>query len=408
MDIIFARQPILNSFNELYGYELLFRGNALAVESGAVGGASFDGEKATAYILEVLSSLSIMEITGGARAFVNFTDKLILDGYATLFPPEYLVIEVLETTNPTPELIETLAQLKELGYKIALDDFVYDPKYKELIELADIFKVEIGMDQKSVDNLFRVLRLSDTKKCTILAERVETKEVFDACTYAGCKLFQGYYFAKPVTISKPSIEMNRVNYIRLITFVNTKDVRFDEISKVIKNDVALTYKLLTLVNSVYYSRGNRISDIHQAVVMLGLEDLKKWVSFISLNNMCSDKPSELVKMSIVRANFCSDMAVITGNQNIKEYYFLVGIFSLLEAMMDTEIQTVLSNVNVPDEVKDALAGLDNDLSRMLNVIKVLEIGNLDMVEVYGAELKCENDDIMNAYLNSIKVCNDLL
>ena len=428
MEAYYARQPILDKYGNLYGYELLFRQNPGAKVSGAdaprppkgmpAGNVKhvpakpvFDGERATGAVLHAISSSGISNVTGGAAAFVNFTEKLILDGYATLFPADYLVVEVLESAAPTPEMYNRLCELKNKRYRIALDDFVYGPEFDNFVKICDIIKVEVGTEQRYMDNLKNVFdalgRMGLAEKVTVLAEKVETQEMFKLCSQMGCELFQGYFFAKPVTITNHVIGVLQASYLNLVALVNKRDLDFNRIADAIRNDVALTYKLLNLANSAYFSRGTVIKDIHHAVARLGEEELKKWVSFLSMNAVCINKPTELVQMSLLRGQFCEQVAVKKGRANKAESYFLAGMFSLLSALMDMDVRAILDTVAVPDETRDALTGASNEISCAVEAIAVIELGDFRKLTELCEKLNLTYHEIMQIYMNCINKTGEM-
>ena len=428
MEAYYARQPILDKYGNLYGYELLFRQNPGATVSGfdpppAPKGVpphnlapvapppAFDGERATGAVLHAVSNSGIANVTGGAAAFVNFTEKLIMDGYATLFPSKYLVVEVLESVAPTQEMFGKLCELKSKRYRIALDDFVYDPQLYNIIKICDIIKVEVGTEQKYMDNLKRVFyavnRLGLSKKITVLAEKVETQEMFKQCSQMGCELFQGYFFAKPITITNHVIGVLQSSYLNLVSLVNRRELDFERIAEAIRKDVALTYKLLNLANSAYFSRGTVIKDIQHAVSRLGADELKKWVSFLSMNAVCINKPTELVQMSLLRGQFCEQVALKTGNRNQAESYFLAGMFSLLSALMDMDVRAILNTIAVPDETRIALTGGTNAISHAVEAITLIELGDFRKLPELCANLNIKYNEMMEIYVRCINLTGEM-
>lgn len=399
----FARQPIMDQNARLYAYELLYRRGRDEVSlTGA-----FDENKATSSVMETFLSLGTEKISGGKKAFINFTQQLILDGFATLFRPDALVVEILENIEPSDELLERIAELKRAGFVIALDDFVYNKDYKKFLDVADIVKVDFNTP-KYLENMKKIIPNIDLKRCVLLAEKVETHEMLEAAKKLGCKLFQGYYFARPVTLAERVIEPMKLNYLQLIGIVCRREVDFMSVARIIRRDVALSYKILRLVNSAYFGLRNEIKDIQQAVAFLGERELKKWVSFVSLGGMNENKPGELIRMSMTRAHFCEVVALEAGYRLDSEAFFLTGLFSLLDALMDSDLEVLLIGISMPERARRALLGETGPERNALSLITAIEYGNWDEVTQLCRRLKISEAGVGELYLDSVRWCNELL
>ena len=398
MQTYFARQPIMDLNNRLYGYEMLYRGGPQADNSGN----PIDGDAATAAVIEAFQVRGIDKLSGGKKAFVNFTQKLLLDGVASYFPPERMVVEVLENVDPTPELIAELRRLKSLGYMLALDDFVYSPALKPLMRLADIVKIDFIDGLFTMRNFYAICSNIDLKKCLLLAEKVENQEVYDKARDLGCQLFQGYFFAKPSTMTEKTVGVMRVNALRLLSEASHKPVDFDRVAAVVKQDMGLTFKILKLVNSAYFGLTKEISDIKRAVVFLGQKELKKWVSFVALINLNDSKPPELIEMSLVRAHFCESVAKHLKRTQESDAFFLTGLFSLLEAMLDNTMGTLLEDVKLPELTHASLMGEKGPARDALDLIIALERGNWPDVLRLSNTLGVLSSDMSGLYADSLQ------
>lgn len=399
MDAYFARQPILDQNLQLFGYELLFRSNPKAHTSGVM--PTVDGDYATASVLEAVNINGIEKITSGSYAFVNFTKRLLLDGIATLYPKEYLAVEILEDIRVDETLLEAVRNLRSAGYLVVLDDYIYRPGDEPLLEMSDIIKVEVDGSSAAYSNLHTIAKKVNLKRCKLLAEKVETQEVFDKAAQMGCTLFQGYFFAKPKTIAKKTVSPLKVNQLRLIQEIMKPDIDFKAISNIIKNDVGLSYKLLRLVNSAYYGVKHEISNINQAVVYLGKAELKKWLTFTSLAEISDNKPSELIIMSMTRAYFCEQVAKLTRKFRDADAYFLAGLFSLLDTITDSTLESCLETVMIPPVAVKALLEQDNPGRYALDLIISLENGNWEQVGRLGLKLNLDESQISDIYVDAI-------
>lgn len=399
MEAYFARQPIMDVNLRLFGYELLFRPNMQSPDSGTM--VHLDGDRATTTVLDAASWAGIEKVTGGKRAFVNFTHHLLLEGVATLYPKQYLVVEILENIRIDHQVLDAILSLKRQGYLIALDDYRYKKEDAALLKIADIVKVEVDGSDAAYQNLRQVLRAVNLNRCNVLAEKVETQEVFERTKMMGCTLFQGFFFARPKTISEKIVSPLKMNQMRLMREISRPDMDFDILANIIKNDVGLTYKTLRLVNSAYYGLRNEVKSINQAVVILGRDEMRKWLTVSALCELCDDKPSELAIMSLTRAHFCELVALETRRYRNAEAYFLAGLFSLLDALTDTTLESCLESMTVPAATKLALLGGNNDGRDLLDLIVALEQGDWDIVVRLSKKLRIKEDLVAKIYLQAI-------
>ncbi len=397
MEIFLGRQPIFNKREKTYGYELLFRSGRKNAYDGK------DAVSSTSYVLSAaFTTFDIEKIVHGKRAFINFPKLLLLDGTPELFPKEILVIEVLEDVEPTKEVIDALAEFKKKGYLIALDDFVYDKNLKSLVELADIIKVDFILTKGEARGVIIEELLSINPELSFLAEKVETREEFDQAKRFGYKYFQGYFFTKPIIISAKDISAYKITYLRLLKEVRRENVDFDKIEEILKSDASLPYKLLKYINSAYFSIKNEIKSIKQALVLLGIEGIRKWLTVVLLGNLAEDRPEELAALSIVRGRFCELLGEKLNLKDKVNELFLVGLFSLIDTMIGRPKQEILEEIYLAQEVKDALLGKKNILSDILNLVISWEERKNEDLLYYMEKLKLKEEDVEETYWNALK------
>ena len=252
MDVFVARQPIFDRARELFGYELLFRSNAIS--------SQFDGtadESATSQVIaNSLFSIGLENIVGGNRAFINFNDGLLRGGLHTMLPRKQIVLEILESVKPDTDLIALCRNLRKEGYTIALDDFVGDPSFEPLTEIAQIIKVDIHATPESEQE--RMLRTYRPRGIAMLAERVETAGEFERARRAGYDHFQGFFFARPAIVKGRQIPAAKFNCLRLLGELQKTDLDFDRLKVMISQDLSFSYKLLRYVNSALFSPARRL------------------------------------------------------------------------------------------------------------------------------------------------------
>jgi EAL and modified HD-GYP domain-containing signal transduction protein len=283
MDTFVARQPIFDNRNDVYAYELLYRKDAVRNYFDV----SADPDHASKRtLINSFVEIGLDKLTGGRKAFVNFTEHLLLDGTHELLPPELLTVEILENIIPTPEILEACARIKQGGFQIALDDFVFSEINHAFFDYADIIKIDFLQTPLSdVAALTQILRDRQASgKCAkpikLLAEKIENEEILNTAIEMGFEYFQGYYFSKPVIVAGRSINPTAINRMRLLQLSLKKDFHFDDVADVIKQDVALSYRLLQFVNSAHFGFRTIISNIQQALVVLGTSEVRKWMALI--------------------------------------------------------------------------------------------------------------------------------
>ena len=323
MDVFLARQPILNKYNKLFGYELLFR------DSEKNSFQSEDGDRATIDVIKnSFVNIGIEKVTGGKKAFINFTKNILKSDIFMVLPPESVVVEILEDVEPTEEIVELCKKLKGLGYLIALDDFVYSNKYKKLIEIIDIikvdFKITLGSERREV------IEKVNSSHIKFIAEKVETLEEFNEAVSYGYSYFQGYYFSRPLIVTGKRISENKIIYMKVLQEINTGSFNIEIIEDLIKRDVSLSFKLLKLINSANYVFRSEIKSIRQALSLLGEKEIKKWLYLIVFKTLGEDKPENIIIESLTRAKFAELITQkIKGGPNSFNAY-LIGMLSMVD------------------------------------------------------------------------------
>lgn len=386
MDVFVARQPIFDSRMRVVGYELLFR------EGLENAYAHSDGNQASAMVLSnTFFSENLEQITHGRRAFVNFTRTLLAERVALLFPPEHLVVEILEDVEPDKTMVGLVRELKKHGYRIALDDFAFRPEYRALVNLADMIKVDF-LATPARERL-RLPRTLGNKRMSFLAEKVETPEAFEEAIGAGYQLFQGYFFSKPVIVKGQDLPPYKLNYLHMLQLIHDPDAEVSQLEQVLKQDVALSYKLLRFVNSAAFGFKREIKSMRQAIVMLGFRELRKWLSFMILGKLSTDKPEELMMLSVQRAHFAEQIATVAYPDLPGETFFLAGLFSCIDAMIDRPMESILEHLPLHAEIKAALLGEANPIRQVLQLVMDYESGRWARLE--GSRF-AENESLWKA------------
>jgi EAL and modified HD-GYP domain-containing signal transduction protein len=386
--VLVSRQPIYNANMGELGYELLFR-------NGTEDRASFtDGDHATAnVIVNTFMDIGLDEVVGRHLAFINFDRNLITGNYCECLPPDRVVLEVLETVEPDDELIEKLRQLRALGYRIALDDFVCI-EATSLLEVAHFVKFEVmGNDWEQLEHFVLEARKYPVK---LIAEKVETLEQFERCKALGFEYFQGYFFSRPQLMQGRRVPVNRLAAVRLIVKLNTPDVDVKGLQDAISEDPSLTYKLLSYINSAMYSLTRKITSIGHAVMLVGLHKIKAWASLIVLASV-DDKSRDLVMTGAIRARMCEHLANAVGLPK-PERSFLVGLLSVLDALLDQPIADVVHSLPLEQDVVDAIVNHEGSLGSVLRC--ALEYEKRNWPEAQAA-VNLNEETILEAYQKSL-------
>jgi EAL and modified HD-GYP domain-containing signal transduction protein len=395
-----ARQPIFDTKGRVYAYELLFRSGLHNYFD------SDDQDHAAASVIANSNLLfNLTEMTGSTKAFINCTRRVLLEDLMTTLPRQQAVVEVLEDVEPDEELVAACQRLKKQGYTLALDDFVYHKNYEPLLALADIIKVDFLLSD--VDEQKRLAQMMIPRGIKMLAEKVETHEVYEQAKEMGYQLFQGYFFAKPVIISRKDIPTNKIQFLRILKDVHAQEVDFKKLALTIQSEVSLSYKLLKLINSAAFSLRHKVTSILQALSLLGLREIRSWVSLLSISSMANDKPAELVVSSLIRARLCEQLAQPCKIGDRQSDMFLMGLFSLLDVIMSRPIDEILKEITVEEDIVEALTGTPGKFHNILNLVIATEKGEWEQVSELAAELHIEEQALSTAYLDAVKWAQDI-
>ncbi|MCM3280449.1 EAL domain-containing protein [Exiguobacterium sp. MER 193] len=364
MKVYVARQPIFDQQLRVCGYELLYRRSENNIFENV------DDSLATADVIHnAYLVFNFRELTEGTRAFINFPQTLIEGEVPSLLPRQSLVVEVLEHVEPTEKVLQSLRSLRRQGYTIALDDFVFEEKYHPLIGLADIIKIDyqatpVDQQQKLIDALGH--------RIEFLAEKIETPAEYEIAKRLGYKMFQGYFFSRPIVVHGAEVHPLRHTLIEMLKELDRPEPSFRRISAQIERSVDLSYKMLRTVNTVYQKGRRTIESIEQAVARIGLDELKRWSYLMLLREMQTSESKELIKQSVIRGKMMELIAVDTLTDGLPFDAFITGIFSSLDVILDEAMQTLIAELPVAPPVKAALLGEQNGLRKLLEDVIAYE------------------------------------
>ncbi|MEN0065250.1 MAG: HDOD domain-containing protein [Myxococcota bacterium] len=386
--VVFARQPIFDASLEAIGYELLYR------RPNQTRANFTDGDHATArVVVGALVDMGLDEVCGRSRAFINVTRGLLCNRRLISLPPDRVVLELLEDIEIDDDLVRVVRELADQGYTFALDDYVYREGFEHLLPFATYVKLDVmalGIDgvQASIDQL----KPYDVE---IIAEKIETREEFDACKAMGCALFQGYFLARPRNLQRQALPPSRKTLLNLVARVYDPNVKLEEIERIISSDVGLSYRILRIINSAYYHLPREVQSVQQAIALLGLKFTRTWVSLIVLADV-GDAPLEVVTAAAIRAKMCERLAQITGHDRADAYY-ISGLFSMLDAVLDQPLDEIVGVLPLTPDIKEALTERRGSIGKALSCVLAHEQAQWDQL---GFE-NLDDQSIQQAYMEAL-------
>jgi EAL and modified HD-GYP domain-containing signal transduction protein len=324
-----------------------------------------------------------------------------------LLPKDQVVLEILESVEPDEEVVEACKKLKRLGYLIALDDFVYRESFTPLLKFVDIIKVDfLSTNAEERKQIHDRIQASGQKR--FLAEKLETQEDFEEASELGYHYFQGYFFSRPVILTRRGMVGNRQQIFKILRDIHEPGMDFRELENSIKQDVALSYKLLRYINSAFFGLQTEIHSIRHALVLMGESEIKKWATLVSLATMGEEKPAELMVNASIRGKACEILAKETGNESQASDFFLMGLFSLIDAILDHNLVEVLHDLPLAREIKSALLRVAQNQYRMaFEVVLAYEQGNWRALAKWAGKPGIEEGQVAQIYLESVKWANQI-
>jgi c-di-GMP phosphodiesterase len=390
-----GRQPIYNRRLEVIGYELLFRSHGNAAHAGLP-----QPEQATAQVLlNTFVEIGLEAVVGPHKAFVNFSRGLLLSDSARALPPAQVVLEVLETVTVDDELRSAIRSLRQAGYQIALDDYIGQAHLRSLVRLVDIVKLDLpGCNGTQLAQLVTKLRKPNLK---LLAEKVETQREFQTCLELGFDYFQGYFLRRPEVVQGNRAPAPRAPAVQLMQRLCHPDVGLGELERLIQNDVSLSYRLLRLANSALLPAQYTIGSIRQALQLVGLTRVTAWTGLLLLAQL-SDKPQDVLHAAVLRAYMCQNLTtpVAPAWANTS---FLVGLFSVLDVLLDRPMEEVAGSLALGPQVERALVAREGILGETLEIVIDYEQGRWNRLAGGGYD----QPTIVKAYLDALAQAEEM-
>jgi c-di-GMP-related signal transduction protein len=385
-----ARQPILDRSQNVFGYEILFR-------NGVEDYFNADPELAARSTLDSSLLFGINTICDNRLAFVNCTREVLFKDLITLLPPNQAVAEILETVEPEDRVIAACKRLKSLGYMIALDDFAPDDPRQPLCEFADIIKVDVRATKP--EQRAGMIRRFATTRCKMLAEKLETPHEFQQARDMGFIYFQGYFFCRPELVVGREVPASRLHYLRLLEMVSRSEIDLRELEKMLKGEPSICYRLLRYLNSPLFGFALEIKSIRHAIAVLGEREMRRWIRLIVAVGAAEQKCSELVLMGLVRARFCE---LLSHRLRSNSDLFLMGLLSIMDAVLEVKIDELLEQLPVGREIKAALLGQESSLRPLYQLMLAQESGEWTQSIALAGQLELSDAEVASTWWQAMQ------
>ena len=401
LSTLLARQAIFNRKGVVCAYELLYRSGDDIVANISPANPIAGDAATSSVITQLFTNLDINNIIGKKLAYINFTYNNLINQIPALLPKNRIVIEVLETVIIDDELIKNLIKLRNLGYKIALDDFMYREEIIPLIELAHIIKIDVlNLTSSQIEE--QIAPLKEQFGGKLLAEKIETQAQFDICLDLGFDYFQGFFLNRPDPMKGRTITENKSQMLRLLSELNDSKASIDEIEDIILQIPKLSYRILRLTNSVYYYTGKKIDSLMDAIIQLGLEQIHNWIILLLLASL-DDIAPDLLERTLIRAKMCESLARATRYPNPHQAY-TVGILSTLDAILNEPMSLLLDRIRLSEVLNEALLHHVGELGRFLKFAIAYEEANFKQLQYSGID----NKELVQSYLDGIAYANSII
>jgi c-di-GMP-related signal transduction protein len=397
MDVYVGRQPILDRGWNIAGYELLFRSGHANFRD------STDDVSATSQVIaNAVLGFGLDRLLGDKPAFINFDRTLLLGDWTTVLPPEKVVIEILEGVAPDRQVLTACESLRERGYALAFHPSGDNERAAEFAPFVDILRVDFQKTTPSDQEA--LVRRYQKHSIRMIAGKVETEDEFVRASQLGYHYFQGFFFASPVVLQTSRVPASKAGGLRLVKLIQHDDMDFDSVEEVIRFDIAFSHSLLTYVNSAAFQWPNRIESVRQGLLLLGADGVRKWAWMASLSSLGENRPPVLMAQVLMRGRFSEVIARLMTLPAGDADPFLIGMFSLLDAILQRPIEGILDEMNIGPHIRLALLGapgVANPLSLVLKIVKAYELGDFAQVDAVAQIIGMSPDELSAGYMECL-------
>ena len=394
-DTLVARQPIFDLKGTVVGYELLYREDESELTTCA------DRNTMSARTIgSAIVDIGLADLVGSTRAWINVTESSLVSDDWSLLSSAACVVEVLETVPVTPETIGALQRLRAAGFEIALDDFVDSPEFEPFLALARVVKLDVL--EKNPAEMAAAVRGYKARGLTVVAERIETVEMYEACRLAGFDLFQGYYFARPELVQGLRVSPQVGVLAQAINRLAQEEVNLRDLEQVFRGDPTLTFKLLRISNSASLGNGG-VDSVRKAIALVGRTALQRWMAVLlaACGPQTRGEDGERLRVALERARF---VELITERVDPRRTpaAFLSGLLSMLDVVLGVPLDEVLSLVNVSDEVRLALLDRLGPLAGPILLAESLELGLFESARAEAEQMGVTDEVMRSAMLDAAR------
>ena len=395
-----ARQPIVDAEHRLFAYELLFR-QSLASVSAQITSQLQAG-------VEVISNTLCLGpdwLLQGKLAFINLDEATLMSDFVCLLPPHHVVYEILETVPVTPVLIARIRELRQLGYRFALDDFVCLDEYRPLLPMVDFVKLDV-LEQHPEKTVEIIAHIRRDFTGEFIAEKVETREMFDLCRDSGIQYFQGYYFARPENLANKAIQPGQLAVLDLMNKVRVCE-DLSEIEEPLRRNAALTLRLLRYANSAASGLRQQVHTVRQALTQIGLKTLYRWLALLLVTANPTPTNALAARTAVMRGRLCELLGKPRLNRQAQDELFITGLFSLAEPLMEIPLARLLELLPMPDPIVQALVHQTGPYAPFLQLAAASERSDFEQIARYAGEIACSPDEVNVAQLQSLAWTEEL-
>ena len=397
MQSYIVKQPIHNEENELWAYEILY------VDEGTGMGIVGDSNAANA-VETLLMQFQSGDFLEGKIEFVNFTPNLLFRNVPRIFDPDKLVIQIDEDVLLNPLAVKIVQKYKKQNYKVALKGFEFNSRYLTALDYVDIIKLNFARGVASLDN---IVEIATGLKKEIVAYNINDQKALDAAKHLHIRFMQGPYIATVLPEKTRNMQHLQGNFLQLMAAVTRDEINFDEVEELVSRDVTLTYALFKLVNSAYFALRKKVSSVHQALVVLGMGQLKQWIYLMSFRSD-AQMPSEFIKVSFLRANLCAELLLLAQDMPLsKSEAYLMGMFSTLGNLLDMPLEEALGQLNLSDVIIEALLEKKGRAGTLYSLVLHYEQGNWVEMSNNAQELGIPVHVISQKYFECIDMVNEM-
>ncbi|MBN2852284.1 MAG: HDOD domain-containing protein [Clostridia bacterium] len=399
MEFYIVRRPVFDSKLNIFLYDLVYENNKQDEFS------FHDTSRAAVELVSnIFNNMEFSTLTGKKNAIITFPNELINRKIPLLFPKDKVWINIINATAMEAQTLTSFLLLKEENYKFVMDDFSFTEKEKKLINLFDIVKINFKKfslsKHKAIINEYH-------EKTSFMATDLDTREDYLAAVKAGYTYLQGRFFSKPVVLKGKGIEAIKTSYLEMLSETNKKNPSFDKLEEIAKKDLSITYQLLKTANSVFYGTRHKIVSIKQALVRIGLNEIRRWVYLMVLRNPSDTENSELIKTCMIRGKFMEQLSTLYKPEISQSDCFITGILSSIDVILHRDMEQILKELALPEIVKEALLGVENDLYMLLKYVEAYEKGEWSKVNEFNLFRSEIQDRIPFRYMESLKWADNI-